>query len=119
MRGECKQKSGTTTSATVRLTNTDTGKQVALAPGNILELVFETSTMEGYEWQVMEINNAVLKQMGDPVFNRQSNAMGNPGVQVWQFQAVGAGSTVLKLGYAQWFNKTAPNPIFQVTVNVK
>lgn len=54
--------------------------------------------MEGYTWQVMAVNNAVLKQMGDPVFTQQSNNMGYPSVQVWKFQAVSAGSTVLKLG---------------------
>ena len=109
----------TLTKGTMRLTNTDTGKKIDLALGDVLEIAFETSTIEGYEWQVMTVNSAVLKQMGDPVFNRQSNAMGNPGVQVWKFQAVGVGNTLLKLGYAQWFNKTAPNPTFEVTVNVK
>jgi inhibitor of cysteine peptidase len=103
----------------MRLTNTDTGKKIDLALGDILEIAFETSTSEGYTWQVMTVDSVVLKQMGDPVFNRQSNAMGNPGVQVWKFQAVGAGNTLLKLGYAQWFNKTVPNPTFEVTVNVK
>jgi predicted secreted protein len=121
MRGECKSgiKSGANTNATVRLTNTDTGKKVDLASGDILEIAFATTTMEGYTWQVMEVNGAVLKQMGEPVFIRLSSNMGNPGVQTWKFQAIGAGSTVLKLGYAQWFNKTAPNPTFQVMVNVK
>ncbi len=121
MRGECKSgiKSGANTKATVRLTNMDADKKVDLALGDILEIAFATSTMEGYTWQVMEVNGVVLKQMGDPVFTRLSSNMGNPGVQVWKFQAVGVGSTVLKLGYAQWFNKTAPSPTFQVTVNVK
>jgi inhibitor of cysteine peptidase len=109
----------TSTKGTMRLTNTDTGKKIDLALGEVLEIAFETSTIEGYEWQVMTVNSAVLKQMGDPVFTRQSNAMGNPGVQVWKFQAVNAGNTLLKLGYAQWFNKTVPNPTFEVTVNVK
>lgn len=113
------QPTPTITQGAVRLTNTDTGQKVDLALGGILEIAFETSTMEGYTWQVMEINSAVVKQMGDPVFIRLSNNMGNPGVQVWKFQAVGAGSTVLKLGYAQWFNKTVPNPTFEATVNVK
>jgi inhibitor of cysteine peptidase len=121
MRGECKSgsKSGANPNATVRLTNTDTGKKVDLATGDILEIAFATSTMEGYTWQVMEVNGAILKQMGDPVFIRLSSNMGNPGVQTWKFQAVGTGSTLLKLGYAQWINKTAPNPTFEVTVNVK
>ncbi len=109
----------TPTKGTRRLTNTDTGQKIALALGEVLEIAFETSTSEGYEWQMMTVDSAVLEQMGDPVFTRQSNAMGNPGVQVWKFQAVSAGSTLLKLGYAQWFNKTVPNPTFEVTVNVK
>ena len=113
------QPTPTITEGALRLTNTDTGKKVDLVMGGILEIAFETSTTEGYTWQVMEIDSAVVKQMGDPVFIRQSNNMGNPGMQVWKFQAVGAGSTLLKLGYAQWFNKTVPNPTFEATVSVK
>ena len=116
-RGECKPGAQPTTA--LRLTKADAGKKVDFAPGGTLELALEGNPTTGYTWKVMSGNDAVLKQMGDSTFTPQSNLMGAPGVEVFKFQAVGAGSVTLKLGYKQWWdNAMQPNPTFEVTVNV-
>lgn len=120
-RGECQPGSKPTTApgAALRLTQADSGKKVDLAPGGILELALEGNPTTGYTWKVMSGNDAVLKQMGESTFTPQSNLMGAPGVEVWKFQAVGAGSVSLKLGYKRWWdNAMQPNPTVEVTVNV-
>lgn len=117
MRGECKP--GVQAVTALRLTKADAGKQVALALGGILEIALESNPTTGYSWRVMASDEAILKQMGDPTFTPQSNLMGAPGVEVWKFQAVGAGKVTLKLGYKRWWdNAMQPNPIFEVIVNV-
>jgi inhibitor of cysteine peptidase len=103
----------------VQVTQKDNGKTFDLAMGGVLEITLEGNPTTGYSWQVMTGNETVLKQMGEPVFTPESNLIGAPGVEVWKFQAVGAGAVALKLGYKQWWDKAMePNPTFQVTVNV-
>lgn len=104
---------------TVKLTEKDNGKTVALKPGDMLEISLEGNATTGYSWGVVGVDESVLKQVGDWAYTPSSDKPGAPGVFVLTFQAVGAGTTDLALGYKQWWDAAMkPEKTFEVTAVV-
>jgi len=112
---------GTTTGGqTVKLTEADAGKRVELAPGDTLEIALEGNPSTGYNWEVESVDNAILKQVGEPQFEADSSAVGSPGVITLAFQALASGQTNLKLIYHRSFEpEVAPLETYEVSVVVK
>ena len=103
------------------LTDTDNGKQVTVNTGDTLTLTLTSNPTTGYSWQVMEIDNTVLIQSGNPEYKQSSGSeglVGAGGTQTFRFQAVGTGMTVLKLGYARPWESVPPIQTFAVQIVV-
>lgn len=92
-------------SATVRVTKEQSGRTVALATGDTLEVALYTSNPPGvYRWQMTSGNTALLKSLGAPTFELPS---GTAGLQVFRFQAIAPGTANLAFAYRPR-NRTSP-----------
>lgn len=104
------------------LTNADTGKQVTLQSGEILTVSLESNPTTGYSWQVLEIQNGILVQEGEPEFKQSSGSeglVGAGGTETFRFKAVGPGETSLNLGYMRPWESEPPIETFEIQVVVK
>jgi inhibitor of cysteine peptidase len=102
----------------------DNGAQVKLAPGQTLVLTLEGNPSTGYSWDVVEVEDSVLRPQGEPEFKAVSDQEPAPpgagGVQVLRFRAVGSGETPLKLNYHRsWEKDVKPADTYSIQVVVR
>jgi inhibitor of cysteine peptidase len=103
------------------LTDADNGKQIIVQSGDTLTLTLVSNPTTGYSWQVLEIDNAVLVQDGDPEYRQSPGAeglVGAGGTETFRFKAIGSGETSLELGYMRPWESVPPIETFTVTVQV-
>ena len=101
----------------------DNGSQVELSSGQVLEVTLESNPPTGYSWQVSEVDDAVLTQLGEPEF-QQAPTEGEPlvgagGAETFRFAAT-TGETTLTLVYHRpWEEGVEPLETFTVQVVVR
>jgi inhibitor of cysteine peptidase len=103
------------------LTEADNGKQVNLKPGDVLTLALEANLTTGYSWQVMELDNTILVQDGEPEYKQSSGSeglVGAGGTQTFRFKAVGSGRISLQLGYMRPWESEPPVKTFALHIMV-
>jgi inhibitor of cysteine peptidase len=102
------------------LTEKNDGQNVQMSNGQQLVVTLEGNPTTGYTWEVDMIDQAILKQIGEPEFKASSGALGAGGLMTLQFQAVSQGETPLRLVYHRpWEQDIAPEKTFEVNVVVK
>jgi len=105
---------------TVTLDIGDVGKQIELRSGHNLDVSLKANPTTGYRWEVEELDDNVLREVGEPAFKPQSKLVGAPGVEILHFQAVGEGQTTLKLIYHRsWEKDVEPLETYSVQVVVR
>jgi inhibitor of cysteine peptidase len=98
----------------------DAGRRVELSKGQALDISLASNPTTGYRWEVKELDEAVLRQVGEPEFKAKSNLVGAPGVEILRFEAVGAGQTTLDLIYHRsWEKGVDPLEAYSVEVVVQ
>jgi len=104
------------------LTEADSGKQITMKPGDIVTLTLASNPTTGYSWLVMEIDDTVLVQDGDPEYKPSPGSeglVGAGGTETFRFKAVSAGATSLNLGYMRPWESVQPIETFKVQVVVQ
>ena len=102
------------------LTEENSGQSIDINTGQQLVISLEGNPTTGYTWEVDSMDEAVLKQIGEPEFKSSSGALGAGGVMILQFQAISEGDTALRLVYHRpWEQGIAPEKTFEVNVVVK
>jgi predicted secreted protein len=106
--------------AAVKVTEADAGRTVDLKEGDVLEVVLEGNPTTGYNWGVESLEASILNQVGDPMFQPDTDLIGAGGKITFRFRASATGRTLLKLVYQRWWEKGVP-PLdeFEVTVRVQ
>jgi inhibitor of cysteine peptidase len=98
----------------------DDGNQITLQKGQTLTVKLEGNPTTGYTWEMVEPDGAILRQVGEPEFNADSELLGAPGTLTLRFEAVEAGQTELRLVYHRpWETGVEPLETFTVQVTVK
>jgi len=99
----------------------DNGREVQLKKGQTLVVTLEANPTTGYSWEVAEpLDEQVLRQVGEPEFKQESEALGAGGVQVLRFEAVNAGQITLKLVYHRpWEKGVEPLETYSLQVVVQ
>ncbi len=101
----------------IRLTEEDNGRLAELGEDQILVISLESNPSTGYSWEVAEINEDVLRQVGETEFEQLSPLLGAPEKQILRFRPVGAGQSTLKLVYRRpWEKGVEPAKEFSVQV---
>jgi len=106
--------------STKPLTEADDGRLIELKIGGKLEIILPGNPTTGFQWEVSEINSAILEPIGEPKFEPSSNAVGSGGNVTLRFEAVGTGQTELKLIHHRPFEENVPPmQTFEVTITVR
>jgi len=107
----------------VNVDEKDDGNQVKLEQGQILVVTLESNPTTGYSWEVVEIQESILEQMGEAEF--KSSQTGEPplvgvgGWEIFRFKAISAGQTTLQLVYHRpWEEDVEPLKTFSIQVVV-
>jgi inhibitor of cysteine peptidase len=96
----------------------DNGRQINLYSGQTLVVSLEAQPSTGYTWEVVELDELILRQEGDPEF-QPSGGIGAPGMQIFRFETVSAGKTDLRMIYHQpWVAGVEPLETFSIHVTV-
>ena len=102
------------------LTKADNDRQISVNPGDGITLTLESNPTTGYSWQVMEIDNSVLAQIGEPEYKSDGrNIPGAGGTEIFRFEAIGIGKTTLVLAYMRPWESVPPIEIFTIQVVVQ
>ena len=105
-----------------RITDIDNGNQITVKSGEVITLTLESNPTTGYSWQVMDIDNVILVQDGDSEFTQASSSeglVGAGGMETFRFEAIGAGETILELGYMRPWESVQPLETFSIRVIVQ
>jgi inhibitor of cysteine peptidase len=103
-------------------TQADNGGRITLQPGEVMTVTLNSNPTTGYGWQVLKINNAILVQEGDSVYEQSENSeglVGAGGTETFRFKAVGSGETSLELGYMRPWEDVPPIETYSVLVIVQ
>ena len=106
------------------LNATDNNTTINATAGEFLVIFFETANpgSTGYWWEVAELDEQVLRQVGDVVFvpdyvPEPGFVGGPPGKQIATFEVVGAGNATINMVYRRpW--ETDVEPVDTFTLNV-
>lgn len=85
---------------TVIVTPAPGANEVSIIVGDTLVVQIPTIPTEGYEWQVRDIDKAILVQEGDPTYAEDDSQDSAGGMVTLKFNAIGTGTTTLNLEYA-------------------
>jgi inhibitor of cysteine peptidase len=112
------------TGVEVLLGTEDHGRRVQVDTSQVIVLTLESNPSTGYRWEVVGADSAVLQQVGEVEFTPASELdpppLGASGVEVYRFEAVGAGETTLELVYHRpWEEGVEPLETFSVEVLVR
>jgi len=105
-----------------QVTDADNGKEITLKPGEILTVTLESNPTTGYSWQVMEIDEAILSQDGEPQYKQSPGTeglTGAGGAETFHFKAVSSGKTRLEFGYMRPWESVQPAETFSIQVIVQ
>lgn len=99
------------------LNATDNNTAINVTTGEFLVVTLEGNPTTGYTWEVEELNEQVLQQVGDIVSVPESDLMGAPSMQIATFKVVGAGDATINMVYHRpWETDVEPADTFTVNV---
>jgi predicted secreted protein len=85
--------------AGITVTRADCGRQIVLGVGDILKVELPSHGGTGYQWSLTAPGAPYLKLLAQTSQNVGAVRPGSPLRQIWSFQAVRPGSTVIRLAY--------------------
>jgi len=96
------------------------GSSIELETGQTLTLKLDSNPTTGYDWDLIEIDPAILKQVGEVDYKPDSILTGSGGVNTYTFETVASGAARLKLIYHRaWETDSPPLETFILDVVVK
>jgi inhibitor of cysteine peptidase len=99
------------------LNASDNNTTINVTTGEFLVVSLEGNPTTGYTWEVEELNEQVLQQVGDIVSVPESDLMGAPSMQIATFEVVGAGDATINMVYHRpWETEVEPEDTFTLNV---
>jgi predicted secreted protein len=100
------------------VTDQDHGAQYRLHVGDELVVRLEAIPGTGYSWMISGVDEGVLSQIGEPVFERSNKqVLGGVEQQVFSFRVLSSGVHRLELVYRRsWEKSGTGNKSFSITV---
>lgn len=102
----------------------DNGSQVHLSQDENLIIQLGSNPSTGYSWKVTEIDEAIIRQIGEAEFINTDSTdqplLGQGGEEVLRFITISSGKTTLSLSYMRpWEDNVEPARVFSVEVYVR
>lgn len=86
----------------------DNGSTVNLSVGDQLTIVLEGNPTTGYLWELGSEVDGIIKLLGEPDYEADSDLSGGGGKYTFRFEAASSGETRLRLIYHRPFEKDVP-----------
>jgi len=95
--------------AEVTVVTDQTGGQVSLKVGAVLEVRMEANHTTGYSWIAAPVTNPVLVRQGPAKYEEHATGgkVGVGGVEVWRFKAVKGGKQGLQFAFERFQSRPA------------
>jgi len=107
---------------TVDVSEANNGGQIELELDKLLVVTLESNPSTGYQWELIENNDVILKQFGQTEFKPSETSnprvVGAGGWEIFRFKAVSAGQTTLELVYHRSWEDAEPLKAFSIQVTV-
>ena len=108
---------------TTTLTQKDNGSTVAIEIGGIVNVTLPGNITTGYSWAVDRIDASIIKPVGDHYIPSQTGQVrvGSGGEFTFDFKALKAGDTKIRLIYARPWEKAAPQAgdVFEAALTIR
>lgn len=103
----------------LKLTAVDSGRSITAASGQSVVISLDANPTTGYQWDLDGAPDpAVLKLVNSRYRRDPLGAVGGGGIDVWTFEAMGAGTTRVKLVYHRPFGQKQVAREFTLSVTV-
>jgi len=104
---------------TVVLGKQDSGKQIDVKVGEVVEVELEAMGTAGYQWFVESLDQETLKFVSEEVRTLHPGRLGAPVLMVWKFEVIKEGFTEIGMDhYRSWEGKERSIDRFEVTLNI-
>jgi len=101
----------------------DSGKSVALSPGDVFKVTLESNQTTGYSWKLSENMDQDIVLMTSSVYEvpkSSKDMVGAGGTETFSFKAQAQGKTSILLEYVRpWEEGVAPELTFTLNIEVK
>ncbi|GEM_PF-1127042 len=101
----------------------DSGKSVALSPGDVFKVTLESNQTTGYSWKLSENMDQDIVIMASSVYEvpkSSKDMVGAGGTETFSFKAQAQGKTSILLEYVRpWEEGVAPELTFTLNIEVK
>lgn len=103
----------------IDLTEADSGGTIEASVGDEITISLAGNPTTGYTWNVLQPQNADVVAFDDRAYEAESDAIGAPGTEELEFEAVAAGEATIELGYFRPWEPDQVDKTFTVTVTVR
>lgn len=102
------------------LDDSDGASSFDMRVGEVMDLSLDANPSTGFSWVVVEIDESVLRQRGEPTFQPggDDDLVGASGITTFEFEAVGEGETTIVLHYMREWEDVEPEEVHEETVTV-
>ena len=97
----------------------DNGKTISLSLNQTIDIVLDSNASTGFIWNLVTEPDEKILEFVTQEYATSNNLPGAGGVETWEFKAVGAGSTSLKLQYFRPFDPKDIQGEFTLQIQVK
>jgi inhibitor of cysteine peptidase len=111
-------------SGEIMLDENDNGSKIQLSKGEKFSIALTSNPSTGYGWQVAEIDDSILRQVGEAEYivadPTGQPVIGQGGKEALRFEALSPGITTLSLIYVRpWEDNPEPEQVFSIEVSVR
>jgi len=99
------------------LTIKDSGRTLELPIDGGFEVELAGNMTTGYSWTIASCDQEIVKPLGEPEYEADSDRLGANGVFTFKFKTISAGETEVVLVYSRpWEKDVAPEETFSVRI---
>jgi len=104
---------------TVVLSQQDSGKQIDVKVGEVVQVELEAMGTAGYRWFVDPLNQSILRLVSEETKVLHPGRIGAPALTVWRFEVIREGVTDIRMDhYRSWEGKAHSTDHFEVKIKV-
>lgn len=101
------------------IVQTDHGDTFESHLGDVILIRLEENPSTGYQWNVIKINEKILKPLDSEYLEASTAALGSGGTRTFTFQPLSPGTTLVQLQLRrEWESKNGAIEYFEVTIRV-
>ncbi len=107
-------------SSTHILSEKDSGREITVQAGNILEIRLEGTGGTGYSWHLNTLDDQYLMVSDAETSDTSKEKTGGPVMNIWRLKTVSAGATEIRLDYyREWEGVQSAIKHFSLKVSIE